>query len=80
MKPFIYGRKSGRNYIIDLLKCMVFLDRAYKFLTDLTKEGGRVLLVGTRGEIIKNHVKEESKRAICKSKMIRWNINKLPYY
>ena len=72
MKPFIYGRKSGRNYIIDLLKCMVFLDRAYKFLTDLTKEGGRVLLVGTRGEIIKNHVKEESKRAKCFYVNQRW--------
>ena len=65
MKPFIYGHKNNRNYNIDLLKCLVFLDRAYKFLSDLTKEGGRVLLVGTRGEIIKNHVKEEAKRAKC---------------
>jgi len=47
------------------LKCLVFLDRAYKFLCDLTKEGGRILLVGTHGEIIKNHVKEEAKRAKC---------------
>lgn len=44
---------------------MVFLDRAYNFLYDLTKEGGRVLIVGTRGEIITNHVKEEAKRAQC---------------
>ncbi len=72
MKPFIYGHKNNRNYNIDLLKCLVFLDRAYKFLSDLTKEGGRVLLVGTRGEIIKNHVKEEAKRAKCFYVNQRW--------
>ena len=71
MKPFIYKR-NGRSYNIDLLKCMVFLDRAYKFLSDLTKEGGRILLVGTRGEIIKNHVKEEAKRAKCFYVNQRW--------
>ena len=62
MKPFIYNTKNSKNCTIDLLKCMVFLDRAYNFLRDLTKEGGRVLIVGTRGEIMKNHVKEEAKR------------------
>ena len=72
MKPFIYGKRNNWNYNIDLLKCLVFLDRAYKFLCDLTKEGGRILLVGTRGEIIKNHVKEEAKRAKCFYVNQRW--------
>ena len=62
MKPFIYNTKNSKNCVIDLLKCMVFLDRAYNFLRDLTKERGRVLIVGTRGDIIKNTVKEEAKR------------------
>lgn len=72
MKPFIYGKRNNWNYNIDLLKCLVFLDRAYKFLCDLTKEGGRILLVGTHGEIIKNHVKEEAKRAKCFYVNQRW--------
>lgn len=72
MKPFIYAGKTGKHYIIDLLKCMVFLDRAYNFLVELTKEGGKVLIVGTRGEIIKNHVKEEAKRANCFYINQRW--------
>ncbi|WEK83177.1 MAG: 30S ribosomal protein S2 [Mycoplasma sp.] len=72
MKPFIYTGKHGRNHIIDLLKCMVFLDRAYKFLVEITKEGGKVLFVGTRGEIIRNHVKEEAKRANAYYVNQRW--------
>lgn len=63
MKPYIYSKRAGKNIFLDLLKSMVFLDRAYNFLRDITKEGGRVLFVGTRGDIIKNHVKEETKRA-----------------
>ena len=72
MKPYIYAKKTGKNQTIDLLKCMVYLDRAYNFLRDLTKEGGRILIVGTRGEIIKNHVKEECKRAKCFYVNQRW--------
>jgi len=62
MKPFIYPKK-GKTQIIDILKTMVFLDRAYNFLRDITKDGGRVLIVGTRGEVIKEHIKNEAKRA-----------------
>ncbi len=72
MKPFIYSNRNSKNCIIDLLKCMVFLDRAYNFLHDLTREGGRILIVGTKGEIIKNHVKEEAKRAQCFYVNQRW--------
>jgi small subunit ribosomal protein S2 len=62
MKPYIYNKKGGKNQVIDVLKTMVFLDRAYNFLKDITKDGGRVLLVGTKGDIIKEHVKNEAKR------------------
>lgn len=63
MKPFIYPTKGGRNQIIDILKTIIFLDRAYSFLRDITKEGGRVLFVGTRGEYIKNLIKSEAERS-----------------
>jgi small subunit ribosomal protein S2 len=63
MSPFIYPKKGGKMQIIDILKTMVFMDRAYNFLRDITKDGGRVIFVGTRGDIIKEHIKNEAKRA-----------------
>jgi small subunit ribosomal protein S2 len=65
MKPFIYPKKGNRTQVIDILKTMVFMDRAYNFLRDVSREGGTILLVGTRGEIIKEHVKNEAKRVKC---------------
>ena len=62
MKPFIYNKRGGKNQIIDILKTLVFLNRAYNFLYDITKQGGSVLFVGTHGDIIKEHIKEEAKR------------------
>jgi small subunit ribosomal protein S2 len=62
MKPYIYPRKGNRAQIIDILKTMVFLDRAYNFLKETATNGGRILFVGTRGDIIKEHVKNEAKR------------------
>ncbi|WPL37613.1 30S ribosomal protein S2 [Malacoplasma iowae] len=61
MKPYIYAKK-GTNHIIDLMQTVMALSDAYNFLVNLTKNGGTALFVGTRGKIIKNHVKEESKR------------------
>ena len=72
MKPFIYANKSNRSYVIDLLKSMVFLDRAYKYLFELSQAGGKILIVGTRGEITKVHVKDEAKRADCFYVNQRW--------
>jgi small subunit ribosomal protein S2 len=65
MKPFIYPKKGNKAQVIDILKTMVFMDRAYNFLRDVSREGGTVLLVGTRGDIIKEHVKNEAKRVKC---------------
>lgn len=62
MAPFVYSKKGGKTQIIDVLKTLVFLNRAYNFLKDISKEGGRVLFVGTRGSTIKEHIKSESKR------------------
>lgn len=64
MKPFIYPTKSnGKNQTIDILKTIIFLDRAYNFLRDITKDGGRVLFVGTRGDYVKNLIKDEATRS-----------------
>ncbi|MDE6477122.1 MAG: uS2 family ribosomal protein [Mycoplasmoidaceae bacterium] len=63
MRPFIYPGKGGKNQIIDILKTIIFLDRAYNFLRDITKEGGRILFVGTRGDYVKNLIKNECTRS-----------------
>lgn len=62
MKNYIYPRKGNRLQVIDILKTMIFLDRAYNFLKDIAREGGKILFVGTRGQIIKEHIKNEAKR------------------
>lgn len=71
MKPYIYAKK-GNNYIIDLMQTVIMLNTAYNFLKNLSKEAssnpayidqvGPILIVGTRGKVIKNHVKEQAKR------------------
>jgi small subunit ribosomal protein S2 len=48
MKNYIYPRTGNRLQVIDILKTMVFLDRAYNFLKDIAKDGGRILFVATR--------------------------------
>ncbi len=61
MKSFVYTKK-GNNYIIDLMQTVIALSDAYNYLMNLSKDNGSVLIVGTRGKTIKNHVKEEAKR------------------
>lgn len=62
MAPFIYHSKNSRTNIIDILKIIVFLNRAYNFLHDIVKDGGKVLFVGTHNESVKKYVKEEAER------------------
>ncbi len=61
MKKFIYTKK-GKNYIIDLYYTVVALSDAYHFLVKLGKKDGKALFVGTKGNILKNHIKTESRR------------------
>lgn len=72
MKDYIYPRKGNRLQVIDILKTMIFLDRAYNFLKDIAREGGRILFVGTRGQIIKEHIKNETKRVKAYYVNQRW--------
>lgn len=75
MKKYIYTKK-GSNHIIDLLHTIISLNVAYNFLVDLVKanefESSPVLIVGTKGKTIKNHVKEQAKRARCFYINERW--------
>lgn len=71
MKPYIYAKRSN-NHVINMVKTLNYLNNAYTFLEELTKQGGRVLLVGTNGEIIKNLIAKEAKRAKAFYVSQRW--------
>ncbi|XQP55495.1 MAG: 30S ribosomal protein S2 [Mycoplasmoidaceae bacterium] len=62
MAPFIYRSKNSRNLIIDMLKIIVFANRAYNFLYDIAKEDGKILFVGTHNDSVKKYVQEEATR------------------
>jgi small subunit ribosomal protein S2 len=47
MKPYIYTERNG-IHIIDLQKTVGLLETAYDFIEDVTRNGGRVLFVGTK--------------------------------
>ena len=47
MKPYIFGSR-GDIYIIDLKQTLIGLDKAYTFISGLTRKGGTVLFVGTK--------------------------------
>lgn len=66
MKPYIYKvskKDKTQFHIIDLVKSLSFLKRAYDFLQDITNAGEKVLIVGTRGKILKDLIAEEAKRS-----------------
>ena len=62
MSLFIYKSKKLTKTIIDILKIIVFLSRAYNFLYDISENEGKILFVGTHNDHIKNYVKEEATR------------------
>jgi small subunit ribosomal protein S2 len=47
MRRFIYGERNG-IYILDLRQTLTRVDAAYRFLRDLSADGGVVLFVGTK--------------------------------
>ena len=47
MKPYIFGSR-GDIYILDLKQTLVGLDNAYSFVSNLAKNGGTILFVGTK--------------------------------
>ena len=47
MKPYIFGSR-GDIYILDLKQTLIGMDRAYSFVSNLAKNGGSILFVGTK--------------------------------
>ena len=47
MKPFIFGAR-GDIYIMDLKQSLMGMDQAYTFVSNIAKNGGSVLFVGTK--------------------------------
>jgi small subunit ribosomal protein S2 len=60
MRPFIYMDRNG-IHIIDLQQTVARLNEAYKFVEQLTAEGGTILFVGTKKQA-QEAVAEEAKR------------------
>ncbi|HET7522346.1 MAG TPA: 30S ribosomal protein S2 [Bacillales bacterium] len=61
MKPYIFTERNG-IYIIDLQKTVKKVEEAFNFVKDLSADGGKVLLVGTKKQA-QNSVKDEAERA-----------------
>lgn len=61
MKPFIYTARNG-IYIIDLLKTVTYVEKAYAALKKIVDDSGKVLFVGTKSQC-RDIVKEEALRS-----------------
>jgi small subunit ribosomal protein S2 len=61
MKPYIYTERNG-IHIIDLQKTVGLLEQAYDYIRDVTRQGGKVLFVGTKRQA-QEAVAEEAARA-----------------
>ena len=47
MRPYIFGNR-GDIYILDLKQTLIGMDDAYTFVSNLAKNGGTILFVGTK--------------------------------
>lgn len=61
MKPFIFTARNG-IHIIDLQQTIAGLNSAYRFVTDVVANGGKILFVGTKKQA-QEAVIEEATRA-----------------
>jgi len=60
MAPYIFAERNG-IYIIDLQKTVKKIDEAYAAVSDIVKDGGEVLFVGTKKQA-QDSIKEEAER------------------
>ncbi|MBE5925870.1 MAG: 30S ribosomal protein S2 [Lachnospiraceae bacterium] len=60
MAPYIYTERNG-IYIIDLQKSVGKVDEAYKAVSDIAKDGGTILFVGTKKQA-QDAIKTEAQR------------------
>ncbi len=61
MRPYIFTERNG-IHILDLQQTVKGLQDAYRFVVDLTANGGKVIFVGTKKQA-QDAVREESTRA-----------------
>ncbi|GAB4213654.1 MAG: 30S ribosomal protein S2 [Roseiflexaceae bacterium] len=61
MRPYIFTARNG-IHIIDLQKTIIGLTDAYRFITETTAAGGKILFVGTKKQA-QDVVAEEAARA-----------------
>ncbi|TDQ39674.1 30S ribosomal protein S2 [Aureibacillus halotolerans] len=61
MKRYIFTQRNG-IYIIDLQKTVKKVEEAYRFVRDISADGGTVLFVGTKKQA-QDSVREEATRA-----------------
>jgi len=60
MKPFIFQERNG-IYILDLQQTLKLIIEAHDFVRDLTKDGGKIIFVGTKKQA-SDAIKEEAER------------------
>ena len=70
MAPYIYMERNG-IYIIDLQKTVKKLEEAYKFVREISENGGDVLFVGTKKQA-QDAIKEEAERVGMYFVNARW--------
>ncbi len=70
MKPYIYTERNG-IHIIDLQKTVGLLEQAYDYVRDITRNGGKVLFVGTKRQA-QEATAEEAARAGQFYVNVRW--------
>lgn len=70
MAPYIFTERNG-IYIIDLQRTVKKIEEAYNFIRDITRDGGKVLFVGTKKQA-QEAVKEEAERCGMFYVNVRW--------
>ena len=60
MAPYIYTERNG-IHIIDLQQSVGMVDTAYNAMSDIAKDGGKILFVGTKKQA-QDAIKEEAER------------------
>lgn len=71
MAPYIYSKKNT-NHIIDISRSLIFLRVACNYLRQVSAAGGKVLIVGTRGKLVKEYIKSEAERSNSLYVTQRW--------
>lgn len=70
MAPYIFTERNG-IYIIDLQRTVKKIEEAYNFVREITRDGGKILFVGTKKQA-QEAVREEAERCGMFYINVRW--------